>query len=167
MKIINFFKKILLKRKIKLDDKFQYVVNDKFLWDNKSKKVIDNYTMSEFLIMLSNEIKDNMCHIKHAETETFLLTKDFTYKNFIDKYCFHHLVFYLYGNNIFHPTNPKDDILKYYSWKAEYENFNGKFIRVYVEENAREKRKLKLEKINKEFKIIKKKQINEKKRSRT
>jgi len=157
MEMIRFIKKLWLQRKIKLDNKFQYVETSTFLWNIRTKKVLINANdkMSEFEFKLLQFIGEDNSDIERKNVYDIALDKDFTYKDFVKVYNYHYIVFYLYGNSIFHPTNPNDDVFNRYIWggpnsilgNPTYQK-NNKRIRVYIEEDLKQKRKLKLQKIN-------------------
>ena len=161
MEMIKFIKKLLLKRNIKLDNRFQYVKSPTFLWNTKTKKApaIDR-KRPEFERRLLHDIIMTDPDVERKNVFSIQLDKDFTYEDFLNTYNYHYIVFYLYGNNIFHPMQKKDDILGYYVWPPGFTKTvfglkqqkyvkSHKNIRVYIEEDIKRKRKLKLQKINK------------------
>jgi hypothetical protein len=118
--------------------KYQHVRTPYFYWHPIQKKGIDSVILGEDYNIYRRE-----------NVKTWELTDDFTLSDFLNKYNYHYIVFYMYGDSIYHPCNENDDYLKYYSWLSGFNFSSYSRIRAYVEINLKEYRKLKLQNIMK------------------
>ena len=118
--ILNIFKKKSL-----IDySKYQYVREHIFYWDSHEKKVVQIYWLDYFAIMSRK--------LEFKQVNVILLSKKFTYNDFLKKYNHHNIVFYI--------------------------NYNGSIIdnnklSFYAEIDYNKLRKIKLEKIQQNLNI--------------
>ena len=103
--------------------------------------------------MLNSPLEANLFFSQNKNLErrgvrTWEIKDGYTYDDFLKQHNYHHMVFFLYDGDIFWPSNPEDDYLKYNSWNLDvtYPK-NTKQIRVYLEEDIKKLRKEKLQKI--------------------
>ena len=106
---------------MKLDKRFQYVKEDKFCWNYDTKKVVSSFDQLTGRVMI-------------ASTQLFHLNDDFTYDDFLKKYNYHYLVFYVLDNSVIH-----------YSYEGD------KYIMAYIEADNKKIRKEKLKKLCNEY----------------